>query len=162
MANLGFKVHVTKGELATIMGPTATGSPAYGRAKRLLRAGVLGDSGLDIIETLDEDTGIFLDNPAWAGMFDLLAATPAPDGQMIMYPPARVAIADYVTAQLAMPPEASPGVVAPASHRWRLPIGVDPSDWFTSDIWSEEPIGDGFLRVWSNGDCTHPDAVMEV
>lgn len=147
-----YRVTVSKGTLATIMGLLA-----YGTAKRRLRAGALGEDGLAIIELLDEETGIALDNPEVTALLDLLQA------QEIISLEARERVAAFVAAQLGVPPEISPGVIAPASHRWRLPAGVDPSDWFTSDIWPEELIGDGYQRVWTAAiTCTHPEAVREV
>jgi hypothetical protein len=150
----GYKVYVTKGELATIMGLLA-----YGAAKRILRSGTspLGAVGLDIIEILAENTGIYLDNPEVVQLLDALAAA------AIITPEVRAKVADFTAARLAAPPDLSPEISAPATHRWRLPEGVDPSDWFTQDIWPEALIGDGFLRVWTNAiECLHPAAIKEV
>jgi len=155
VADLGFRIYVTKGELATIMGPLA-----YGSAKRQLRSGTspLGETGLDIIEILDENTGIYLDNPEVTALINALAAAG------IITAVVRQKVADYVSAQTALPPEITPGVLAPAQHRWRLPFGVDPSDYFTAaTIFPEIPTADGYIRVWTDATVsTHPDAVMEV
>lgn len=156
MADFGFKVYVTKGELATIMGAVAYGLARVGMKADGYIFAANGVPGAAIIEALDSTSGVYLDNPEVVGLFDLLLSANLIDAAC------RQLVADYVAEQLAIPPEISPGITAPASHRWRLPVGVDPSDWFTSDIWPEDPIGDGFLRVWSNGGCTHPEAVKEV
>lgn len=146
--DFGYRVYVTKGELATIMGPLE-----YGAAKLKLRNGAMGDTGRAIVELLDEQTGIDLDNPEVVTLFDQLLAAG------VITQTGRNKVAAFVAAQLGTAPNAP---VEPR-HRWRLPAGVDPSDWFVSVSIEIEPSTDGYVRVWTTATvCNHPDAVMEV
>jgi hypothetical protein len=112
-----------------------------------------GIPGAAVIESLDSTNGIYLDNPEIIGLFDLLLAA------TLINLETRQKISDYVAAQLGT----IPGAPQEIRHRWRLPSGVDPSDWFVNTTIEPETSADGYVRVWTTATVsTHPDAVMEV
>jgi hypothetical protein len=149
--DFGFKVYVTRGELATVMGAVA-----YGMARLTLKdpACILpgGLPGLAIIEVLDSTSGVYLDNPEVVGLFDLLLAGGIIDQA------ARDRVSAHVAAALIeeTPPEAA----NPYAHSYRVPLPADPnpitwvSQFMTADYsaWVEG----AWLMVNTNGACTAP------
>lgn len=72
---------------------------------------------------------------------------------------ARQKVIDCAAEQLRL----ASGELPVGLHRWRLPAGVDPSDWFVGVDISPESSADGFVRVLTTAtECLHSQAVMEV
>lgn len=102
---MNFKVYMTKGELATLMGVAA-----FGAMVRKLKAGALGETGLDIVEALDYTNGVYLDNP------EITVLIPALVTNSIIDQPTADKVTAYVALQLSAPgatPELPPDFPAP-------------------------------------------------
>jgi hypothetical protein len=155
LADLGCKVYVTRGELATIVGIFEYGdaiSALMVPDMTMAQGAVKGQSVLNVLGENYGTKGIYLDNPDVVAMFDLLAY------EGVISTSARQKIVDFTAAALIeeTPPEAA----NPYAHSYRVPLPADPnpivwvSQFMTADYsaWVEG----AWLMVNTNGACTAP------
>lgn len=160
MSVLESKVHITQGQFIKLIGAIAND-----RLMTYLEASAASftdTTTTDILKitcraflrVINKQTGFDLDNQEFLDAVNFCVQVGA------MTVETKDKINNYIVNQIGA--NVIEGVVE-IKHRWRLPAGVNPSDWFVGvDITLEESV-DGYVRVWTTAETsTHPEAVMEV
>jgi hypothetical protein len=152
MADLGYKIYVTKGELATILGVLAYGMAIVAlKVPGMVVAGAV--PGDVVIEALASTNGIFLDNPEVGSLLDLLLAGGIIDQT------ARDRVANYVATALIT--ESAPDPASQYAHSYRVPLPAEeprPITWVSQFMTADYSawVEGAWLMVNTNGACTAP------